>query len=183
MEWTHQGGAVVWIGKGDLTEERVDAIVNAANECLEHGGGVAAAIARKGGPTIQEESLALVRERGEIPTGKAVATGGGALQARWVIHAVGPVWGSGDEVRKLDAAVQSALSVAAELQATSIAMPAISTGIYGFPKPLAAATILAAIDGWLGVHRGAPVRRIRLVLFDEAAASVFEAAARALTSA
>jgi len=116
--------------KGDLTEEDVDAIVNAANSQLQHGGGVAGAIVRKGGRIIQEESNKI----GYVPVGKAAITTGGKLKAKYVIHTVGPVWGEGDEEKKLESAVKSALEVAAEHNLKSVSLPAISSGIFGFPK-------------------------------------------------
>ncbi|HOK23025.1 MAG TPA: macro domain-containing protein [Candidatus Hydrothermia bacterium] len=116
--------------QGDITEENVDAIVNAANSRLKHGGGVAGAILRKGGKVIQDESDKI----GYCPVGKAVVTSGGNLKAKYVIHAVGPVWGEGDEENKLKSAVLSALEIATEKNVRTISLPAISTGIFGYPK-------------------------------------------------
>lgn len=113
----------------DLTEMRVDAIVNAANAALQLGGGVAGAIRRKGGPAIQQECDRI----GGTPVGTAVITTGGNLKARHVIHAVGPMMGEGDEDRKLRSATLSSLKVADENHLKSIAFPAISTGIFGYP--------------------------------------------------
>ena len=115
--------------QGDITTMEVDAIVNAANEHLQHGGGVAGAIVRRGGRVIQEESDRI----GRVPVGGAAATGAGTLPARWVIHAVGPRMGEGDEDRKLESATRAALERASELGARSVAFPAISTGIFGYP--------------------------------------------------
>ena len=123
FEHTTQDGQVIRVVQGDLTAEAVDAIVNAANEHLMHGGGVAGAISRRGGPLIQRESSAWVRERGPVPTGSAAITGGGNLPCRHVIHAVGPVWGAGDEEFKLAAAVRSALDLASARELRSISMP------------------------------------------------------------
>ena len=95
-------GQTICVVQNDLTAEQVDAIVNAANERLAHGGGVAGAISRRGGPTIQRESAEWIREHGPVPTGSAAITGAGELPARYVIHAVGPVWGTGDEEAKLE---------------------------------------------------------------------------------
>src|SRR5512135_636198 len=114
----------------DLTERDVDAIVNAANSHLQHGGGVAGAIVRKGGRIIQEESDRI----GYVPVGGAVLTTAGALQAKYVIHAVGPRMGEGDEDNKLKKAINSALALAVEKNMKSISVPAISAGIFGFPK-------------------------------------------------
>jgi O-acetyl-ADP-ribose deacetylase (regulator of RNase III) len=118
--------------QGDITEVEADVIVNAANSYLQHGGGVALAISRKGGPTIQRESDEYVRKHGPIPTGGVAVTSAGKLRARYVIHAVGPKFGmEGDE--KLEEAVRNSILKAVELGARSVALPAISTGIYGYP--------------------------------------------------
>jgi O-acetyl-ADP-ribose deacetylase (regulator of RNase III) len=121
---------------GDLTEQRVDAIVNAANESLLGGGGVDGAIHRAGGPEILAESSRL----GGCATGEAKATTAGGLPARWVIHAVGPVWRGGDsgESELLASAHRRALEVARELGARTVAFPAISCGVYSYPPELAA---------------------------------------------
>ncbi len=127
LEWG-RGRIEVWTG--DITEQEVDAVVNAANSALSHGGGVAGALVRRGGPVIQRESAALA----PVPVGEAAATSAGTLPCRAVIHAVGPRWGEGDEESKLRRAVRSALRVAEELGCSSVALPALSTGIFGFPK-------------------------------------------------
>jgi O-acetyl-ADP-ribose deacetylase len=116
--------------KGDLTEAPVDAIVNAANSHLKHGGGVAGAIVRKGGRIIQDESDLV----GFVPVGKCAITKGGKLPAPYVIHAVGPRWGEGNEEEKLRNALNSALQMASDKKFRSIALPAISAGIFGFPR-------------------------------------------------
>ncbi len=123
-------GKIIKVIHGDITEESTDAIVNAANSHLKHGGGVAGAIVRKGGYIIQEESDKI----GYVPTGSAAITTGGNLKAKYVIHAVGPVWGEGDEDNKLESAVKSALEIAEKNKLASVALPAISSGIFGFPK-------------------------------------------------
>ncbi|MFL6359700.1 MAG: macro domain-containing protein [Nitrososphaeraceae archaeon] len=120
--------------KGDITERNVDAIVNSANSYLKHGGGVAAAIVRKGGAIIQEESDKIVTSRGLVPVGLAVITTAGNLPCKTVIHAVGPRLGEGNEDYKLRKAVRSSLLLASERGFKSISMPAISSGIFGFPK-------------------------------------------------
>jgi O-acetyl-ADP-ribose deacetylase (regulator of RNase III) len=125
---------------GDLTQQRVDAIVNAANEALAPGGGVCGAIRRAGGDEIFEECARL----GGCATGDAKATGAGRLPARHVIHAVGPVWSGGGrgEAELLASAYRRSLEIAAELGCRTIALPALSTGIYGYPAELAAPVAL-----------------------------------------
>lgn len=129
---------VIEIIESDITTLRVDAIVNAANTALQHGGGVAAAIVRRGGVGIQEESDRI----GHVRTGDAAVTSAGALPAKFVIHTVGPVWGEGDEDAKLASAMKSTLRRAVELELESIAVPAISAGTYGFPMPRCARILL-----------------------------------------
>jgi O-acetyl-ADP-ribose deacetylase (regulator of RNase III) len=152
--------------RGDITAQRVDAIVNAANESLLGGGGVDGAIHRAGGPAILEES----RRLGGCPTGDAKATTAGDLPARWVIHAVGPVWRGGGhgEPELLASAHRRSLEVARGLGARSVAFPAISCGVYGYPVELAAPLAV-------GVAREFEddVELIRFVLFDDATWSVF----------
>ncbi len=160
------GGQTIQVVHGDITEETTDAIVNAANEHLAHGGGVAGAIARKGGASIQEESNAWVRAHGPVSHERPAWTTGGRLPAKYVIHAVGPVWGEGDEDRKLAAAVKGSLEVANELGLGSIALPAISTGIFGFPKDRAAGVMLKAIGEYFS-SRISRVRVVRIVIIDD----------------
>ena len=125
---------VLRLVKGDITQRNVDAIVNAANSYLKHGGGVAAAIVKKGGAIIQEESDKTVAGRGLVPVGSAVITSAGKLPCKAVIHTVGPRMGEGNEDYKLRKAVRSSLILASEKGFRSISMPAISSGIFGFPK-------------------------------------------------
>ncbi|NIA30505.1 MAG: hypothetical protein GWP06_11415, partial [Actinobacteria bacterium] len=130
---------------GDITEMVTEAIVNAANEHLAHGGGVAGAIARKGGAVIQNESNDWIREKGIVKTGNAAITKGGKLKAEYVIHAVGPIMGSGDEDNKLKSATLSALQLAKKYGLKSIAFPAISTGIFGYPVERCANVMIKAV--------------------------------------
>jgi putative ATPase len=158
--------------QGDITSEEVDAIVNAANEHLQHGGGVAWAISKKGGPAIQKESEQWMREHGPVSHSHPAWTSGGQLPAKYVIHTVGPVWGDGDEDKKLRQAVTGSLCMADELKCSSLAMPAISTGIFGFPKDRAAEIIFSAIeDYWAG--NPSSLKMIKLVLFDQPTVDVF----------
>jgi O-acetyl-ADP-ribose deacetylase (regulator of RNase III) len=171
-------GQTLQIVQGDITTEGVDAIVNAANEHLQHGGGVAWAISRRGGPTIQQESDEWVRTKGTVSHAHPAWTSGGQLPARYVIHAVGPVWGEGDEDAKLSAAVTGSLRVADELGLKSIAFPAISTGIFGFPKERAAKIILDSVTAYFS--KGSSILEIiRLVLLDDATVNAFLSAWRA----
>jgi O-acetyl-ADP-ribose deacetylase (regulator of RNase III) len=172
QERTFPSGQIFQLVQGDITSEQVDAIVNAANEHLQHGGGVAGIIARRGGPAIQQESDAWVRERGPVSHAQPAWTSGGNLPAKYVIHAVGPVWGSGDEDAKLAAAVSGSLQVADQLGLTSISLPAISTGIFGFPKERAASEIFSAIEEYFQQHES-KIRLVRLVLFDDATVKAF----------
>ena len=134
--------ATIELAKGDITQMRVDAIVNAANEALQLGSGVAGAIRLHGGPTIQEECDQI----GTCAVGQAVVTKAGKLQARWVIHAVGPVWKGGNfgEEMLLTSAVLQALRRGEDIGAASVALPAISAGVFGFPLFLAADLTVAA---------------------------------------
>jgi O-acetyl-ADP-ribose deacetylase (regulator of RNase III) len=148
----------------DITKENVDAIVNAANSNLKHGGGVAWAIVRAGGYEIQRESDGYVRTHGPVPTGEVAVTNGGNLKARYVIHAVGPVWRGGNhrEEELLFKAVYNSLLKAYELGLESIAMPAISTGIYGFPKARAAKIFGKAIKKFLEDFPNTNLRLIKI---------------------
>lgn len=165
-------GQRVQIVQGDITTEEVDAIVNAANEYLQHGGGVAGAISRQGGPAIQKESDAWVREHGRVPHAHPAWTPGGRLPAKYVIHAVGPVWGDGDEDHKLTAALTGSLRLADRLKCSSVALPAISTGIFGFPKDRAADIIFEAIEGYF-MGNSSGLKTIKLVLYDQPTVDIF----------
>jgi O-acetyl-ADP-ribose deacetylase (regulator of RNase III) len=169
------GKATLEIVEGDITALAVDAIVNAANVRLQHGGGVAAAIARKGGPAIQRESNEIIRKLGRsLHTGEAVLTGGGDLPARFVIHVAGPVWGEQSEEesdRLLRLAVRNSLALADERKLKSIALPAISTGIYGFPLERAAKQMLHEAADYLRGESG--LQRVVFCLFGPQAYRAF----------
>src|SRR6266542_5795455 len=156
----------IQIVQGDITTEEVDAIVNAANEYLQHGGGVARTISRQGGSAIQKESDTWIHQHGLVSHSHPAWTSGGRLPAKYVIHAVGPVWGDGDEDKKLYEAVTGSLRVADELKCSSIAMPGISTGIFGFPKDRAARVMLKSIHEYLEKEKS-NLKIIRLTLFDQ----------------
>lgn len=166
---------IIRIVQGDLTEEQVDAIVNAANEYLQHGGGVAGAIVRKGGHVIQEESNRWIREHGLVHTGTAAITGAGALPCRYVIHTVGPVWRGGGqgEDALLASAVRSALDMAVRHQLRSVSLPAISSGIFGFPKPRCAEIILQEVYDHLSIRPDSTLREINLCNIDSETSQIF----------
>jgi len=155
----------------DLTEREVDAIVNAANTHLQHGGGVAGAIVRKGGQIIQDESNVIAY----VPVGGAAITGAGGLKARFVIHAVGPRMGEGDEDAKLGKAVTSVLALATAKGLKSISMPAISAGIFGFPKDRCAKILVAGSVGFLKSNAGTSLELVEFCIFDKEAFEYFKA--------
>ncbi|HET6673209.1 MAG TPA: O-acetyl-ADP-ribose deacetylase [Agromyces sp.] len=168
---------------GDITAERVDAIVNAANSSLIGGGGVDGAIHRAGGPGILEECRRLRATvlPGGLPTGEAIQTGAGRLAARWVIHTVGPVWpDEGPEAdarrRLLAAAYRNSLGLAARLGAASVAVPAISAGVYGWPAD-DAATVAVEAAAASAVDAGLAPPLVRFVLFSARMHEEFRAAA------
>lgn len=152
--------------QGDITRLAVDAIVNAANSSLLGGGGVDGAIHRAGGPAILEECRQIRARQGGCPTGQAVITGGGNLPARYVIHTVGPVWRGGDhdEPGLLASCYQNSLRLAAEHGVRSLAFPGISTGIYGFPKELAAQIAVREVRAFL--ERDSSLAEVIFVSFD-----------------
>jgi O-acetyl-ADP-ribose deacetylase (regulator of RNase III) len=160
--------------RGDITLQQVDAIVNAANASLMGGGGVDGAIHRRGGPAILEECrrIRATRYPDGLPTGKAVATTGGRLAARWVIHTVGPVYSAGEDRAALLASCHTeALRVADEVGARTVAFPAISTGVYGYPLEEAAPVAIESVRS-----ARTEVREVRFVLFDAPAYDAFAGA-------
>lgn len=161
-------GKKLKLAKGDITDLEVDAIVNAANEKLKLGGGVAGAILRKGGWVIQEECDRI----GYCPVGEAVVTGAGRLKAKYVIHAVGPRYGEGNEDAKLRNATYNSLKRAEERSIKSIAFPAISTGIFGFPKDRCANIMLRTIIEYL--KSGTCLEEVVVCLYDDDTYRIFE---------
>ena len=173
------------IRQGDITEESVDAIVNAANGQLAHGGGVAGAIARKAGPPLEEESRRWVALHGPVETGSIAVTGAGSLPCQWVIHAVGPVWKGGvsGEPDLLEAAVLASLNKAEEMGLQSISLPAISSGIFGYPKELCAEICLKTAIRFYEHRPNSSVRLIRFTNIDTETVSIFHRTAVTLRSA
>lgn len=170
---------MIKVVQGDLTAQPVAAIVNAANEDLQHGGGVAAAIADAGGPVIQRESDEWVAEHGPIGPGRAAITSAGRLPARYVIHVVGPRYRAGqDNEGLLRQAVTAALDAAAVSGCRTVALPAISAGIFAYPRADACQVIVAAARNWLDRRPGL-ISEIRLVAFDQEVADLFRKALEA----
>jgi len=165
-------GAMVAAVIGDLTALEVDVVVNAANAHLQHGGGVAAALARAAGPIMQRASDAWVEERGPLGVGDAAVTPAGDLPAHWVVHVAGPVYGQGvpDDETHLRAAVRGALRAADDLDVTSVALPAISAGIYGYPVDEATRLI---VDEVLRILPDTVIGQVLLVGLDDAVAGAF----------
>jgi O-acetyl-ADP-ribose deacetylase len=163
-------GKVMRVVKGDITERNVDAIVNAANSYLQHGGGVAGAIVRKGGQIIQEESNRI----GFVPVGHAAVTGAGKLPCRYVIHAVGPRMGEGDEDNKLIHAVRNSLLLATGKGLKSISLPAISSGIFGFPKDRCAEILVREAATYLKENPETSLEVVEFCIYDDLTLGYFE---------
>jgi O-acetyl-ADP-ribose deacetylase len=161
--------------QGDLTDQTTDAIVNAANAALQMGGGVAGAIRRRGGPAIQEECNRI----GGTHVGGAVITTGGNLPAQYVIHAVGPIYGDNHEDEKLKDATLGSLKLADKNRLKSIAFPAISTGIFGFPKDRCATIMLSTTIAYLEGPTG--LEKVVYCLYDKKTLDIFENTLKSLT--
>lgn len=168
-------GAALELCTGDIAEQQVDAIVNAANSALAGGGGVDGAIHRRGGPAIMEDTDR--RYPDGCPTGSAVISVAGNLAAKYVLHAVGPVWRDGrhGEPERLASAYRRCLELAVEQGCASVAFPALSTGAYGYPMQPAAGLALATVRDFLAQRRGPAL--VRFVLFGEGAYRAFDKAA------
>ena len=156
------------IVQGDITAEKVDTIVNAANSQLQHGGGVAWTISRRGGEIIQRESREWIQQKGEVSHAQPAYTSAGDLSCKYVIHAVGPIWGDGGEDAKLANAITGSLRVASDLGLASVSLPAISTGIFGFPKERAAKIIFSSIESYLAQNTDVSLKQVRLILYGQA---------------
>jgi O-acetyl-ADP-ribose deacetylase (regulator of RNase III) len=163
-------GKIMKLVQGDITGRDVDAIVNAANSHLQHGGGVAGAIVRKGGHIIQEESNKI----GYVPVGTAVITGAGKLPAKFVIHAVGPRMGEGDEGNKLKSAVLNSLNLASEKGLKSISLPAISSGIFGFPKDRCAEILVKETLNYVKENPNCSLQFIEFCIYDDLTMGYFQ---------
>jgi len=174
------GAARIRLMTGDITRVPADAVVNAANSRLAGGGGVDGAILRAGGPSIMAE-LDRIRPAGGCATGKAVVTAAGDLPAKWVIHAVGPVWRGGDrkEGELLAGAYRTSLKLAAERGAKLVTFPSISTGVYGYPVEKAAPVALRAVADFLAAGAGS-IEEAVFVLFDAGTYRAYETALKDL---
>jgi O-acetyl-ADP-ribose deacetylase (regulator of RNase III) len=174
METTIHGTKLALV-KGDITEQAVDAVVNAANSSLLGGGGVDGAIHRKGGSSILDECREIRNRQGKLPTGEAVTTTAGDLPAKRVIHTVGPVWNGGDrgEPEKLADAYRNSLNQAVDLGLETVAFPSLSTGAYRYPLDEAAEVALRTISAFLEEHEG-ELREVRMVLFSQDDLEVYE---------
>lgn len=166
----------IFVQRGDITRVAADAVVNASNAYMLPGGGVSGAIHAAGGPRIEEEAREVVERRGPLDPGEAAATTAGRLPARYVIHALGPVWhgGDGGEAEVLASAYRESVRVADDLGLTSIAFPSISTGIFGYPPDRAAPVAVEAVHDALA--HASHVREARFVLYDEATYEAYERA-------
>ncbi|MFI5203996.1 MAG: O-acetyl-ADP-ribose deacetylase [Flavobacteriales bacterium] len=160
--------------QGDITQQRVDAIVNAANTTLLGGGGVDGAIHRAGGPQILEECRAIVANKGGCETGEAVITSAGNLPCKFVIHTVGPIWNGGtkNEAEKLANCYRNSLLLAVENNIKTIAFPNISTGVYGYPKKPAAEIAVKTVKEFMSAKKY--LERIYFVCFDDENYSIYE---------
>jgi len=169
--------------KGDITQQKTEAIVNAANPSLMGGGGVDGAIHRAGGPTILEECKQIIAKQGSLSTGRAVITSGGNLKTKHVIHTVGPIWhgGNRNEVELLTSAYQESLKVAAQNHLSGISFPSISTGAYGYPVDAAAKVAIRAVSSFLQKNVTS-IREVVFVLFDSVTFTAYSSALREMLS-
>lgn len=174
-EFTIQNTRLLLV-KGDITGQKIDAIVNAANSGLMGGGGVDGAIHRAGGPAIIDECRQIVSRIGRLPAGKAVITTGGKLPAKYVIHTVGPVWRGGGNKEEiiLASCYTESLQIATDKGLTSVAFPAISTGVYGYPPDQAAMVAINSVMGFLK-NNPTTLRLVQFVVYDDTAFRMYSA--------
>lgn len=174
-------GVKIILKHGDITEEKVDVIVNAANNQLQGGGGVDGAIHRAGGPEITKECDKIRKKQGECHTGQAVVTSGGKLPVKKIIHAVGPIWrgGTDEEAELLRETYINSLKLALEHGAKTVAFPSISTGAYGFPIEHAASIALTAVHDFIQEHKG--LKEVRFILFSQRDLEIYESALKKLS--
>ena len=178
------GHTRLFLMRGDITKQNVDAIVNAANSSLMGGGGVDGAIHRAGGPAILEECKQIRAMHGQCAPGEAVITGGGNLNARFVIHTVGPIWrgGNTNEDVTLANAYRNSLNLALQYEVRTISFPSISTGAYGYPLDLAAKTALSTVIGFCqNIADKQLIDEVRFVLFDRFTETAYENALQHLS--
>lgn len=177
LRFTYKGIDIVVV-RNDITNEQVDSIVNAANEHLAHGGGVAGAISSRGGPEVQRESSEYVRKHGIVHTGQVGVTGPGRLPCKYIIHAVGPIWSNGrsGEDNELESAVFNSYKKANELKCKDISIPAISSGIFGYPKPRCAKVMIRTTKKFIDevVQNEFFLKEIRLTNFDSETTELME---------
>jgi len=169
-------GIKIQVRHGDITEEVVGAIVNAANKYLDHASGVAGAISKKGGPIIQSESDMYIAKNGALEDGAVVSLSAGNLKCRYVIHAVGPIYHDGKQGEDifLTMAIRGCLDKANELKLESISIPAISTGIFKFPKPLCAEIMFNTTLNFISTVPNSTLKEIRFTNFDEDTVNIFK---------
>lgn len=167
-------GIEIKLIEGDITLSDAEAITNPANSQLAHGGGLAGLLSRKAGPALQLESSRWIKKNGPVSHDSPAYTRAGELPFKFVIHAVGPVWGSGDEERKLRAAVMGSLRLADQLEMKSLALPAISTGIFRYPVEEAARVILTAARDYSDENENPSLQEIQIVVYGSQSAVVFQ---------
>ncbi|MCX7991186.1 MAG: macro domain-containing protein [Proteobacteria bacterium] len=163
-------GKILRLFFGDITERDLDAIVNPANSELQHGGGVAGIIVKKGGYIIQSESDKI----GYLPVGQSAITSAGALKAKFVIHTVGPIYGEGDEDNKLKEAIFNTLKLACEKGLRSISIPAISAGIFGFPKDRCAEILVNEAKSFIETNPECSLQIVEFCIYNEDVLSFFK---------
>jgi O-acetyl-ADP-ribose deacetylase (regulator of RNase III) len=172
-EKVFSSGITLQLTQGDITKVQADGLVNPANRQLSHGGGLAGVLSSKAGPALQNESNAWLAKNGPVDHKNPAYTSAGDLPHHYIIHAVGPIWGSGSEAQKLADAVVGSLSLANQLELTSIALPAISTGVFGYPLREAAEVILGQLVSYSLEEGKGSLSKLILVVYGDNAADQF----------